>query len=77
MVEKLDSLSVQGEVPQVLWTTNHKCVTYRPHPSTSPKCTCTNPPHNYLIIEEVNGVSIELEGECLKEGYIVGQNLLI
>lgn len=45
------------------------------HPAT--KCTCTNPQHNYLIIEKVDGMGIELEGECLKERYIVGQNFLI
>lgn len=56
----------------------HKWITHK-FPRPSQPAPHSQPPrvHTNLIIEEVNGVSIELEGECLEEGYIVGQNLLI
>ena len=47
MIEELDGLSVEGEIPQV------------------------------FIVEEVDGVLVELEGESLQEGDIVGQHLFI
>lgn len=47
MVEKLDGLRVEGEVPKM------------------------------FIVEEVNGVLVQFEGECLKEGDVVGKNLLV
>lgn len=30
-----------------------------------------------LVVEEVDGVSIELKRQCLKERYVVGHNLLV
>lgn len=47
MVEELNSLRVEGEVPKM------------------------------LIVEEVYGVFVQLEGERLEEGDVVGQHLLI
>ena len=47
MLEELDGLRVEGEVPEV------------------------------FIVEEVDGVLVEVEGEGLEEGDVVGQHLLI
>ena len=47
MVEELDGLRVEGEVPKM------------------------------LIVEKVNGVFVQLEGERLEERDVVGKNLLI
>ena len=47
MLEELDGLRVEWEVPQV------------------------------LVVEEVDGVPVEVEGQGLKEGDVVGQDLLI
>ena len=47
MVEELDRLSVEGEVPKM------------------------------LVIEEVDGVSVELERESLEEGDVVSEDFFI
>lgn len=47
MLEELDGLRVEGEIPQV------------------------------LVVEEVDGVLVEMEGKGLEEGDIIGQHFLI
>ncbi len=47
MIEELDGLRIEGEIPKM------------------------------LVVEEVYGVFVELEGEGLEEGDVVGKNLLV